>query len=180
MTTPVLGGFLMAGIMAAIMSSLDSQFLCLGSIFTNDIYLHYQGDKEISEAKKVMISRIFVIIVVLVSYLIAVYLKNSRGIFTLGVWCFSGFSALVPLVIGALYWRGTTKAGAYASIFAAAASWLYLFAQSDYGANRGYLFLDMMPVASICIASTVALVVVSLVTKPLDDETLNKFFPSQS
>jgi len=181
MTTPVLGGFLMAGIMAAIMSSLDSQFLCLGSIFTNDIYLHYyKHDEEIAEQKKVMISRIFVVVVVLVSYLIAVYLKNSRGIFTLGVWCFSGFSALVPLVIGALYWRGTTKAGAYASIFAAAASWLYLFAQSEYGANRGYLFLDMMPVASMCIASTIALVVVSLVTKPLDDATLNKFFPPKS
>lgn len=178
LTTPVLGGFLMAGIMAAIMSSLDSQFLCLGAIFTNDIYLHYQGDKTITEEKKVLISRIFVIAVVLVTYLVACYLKNSRGIFTLGIWCFSGFSALVPLVIASLYWKRTTKAGAYASIFAAAASWLYLFSQSGYGANRAYLFMDMMPVATMVIVSTVTLVVVSLITKPLSEETLEKFFPS--
>jgi len=36
---PVTGGFLSAGILAAIMSSLDSQFLCIGSMFTNDLVL---------------------------------------------------------------------------------------------------------------------------------------------
>ena len=41
LTHPVLGGFLTAGILAAIMSSLDSQFLCIGSIFTHDIASHY-------------------------------------------------------------------------------------------------------------------------------------------
>lgn len=176
LTSPVLGGFLTAGIMAAIMSSLDSQFLCLGSIFTNDIYLHYRGDREISEKQKVLASRIFVIGVVLVTYLIACYLKNSRGIFTLGIWCFSGFAALVPLVIAALYWRRTTTAGAFASIIVTAGTWLYLFAQSGYGANRGYLFLDMMPVATMVIASTIALVGVSLVTRPPEDEVLARFF----
>ncbi|MFQ5413484.1 MAG: sodium:solute symporter family protein, partial [Phycisphaerae bacterium] len=43
LTSPVLGGLLTAGILAAIMSSLDSQFLCIGSIFTNDIVGHYIG-----------------------------------------------------------------------------------------------------------------------------------------
>ena len=37
---PILTGMLTAGILAAIMSSLDSQFLCLGTIFTNDVVLH--------------------------------------------------------------------------------------------------------------------------------------------
>ena len=45
-TGPILGGFLAAGILAAIMSSLDSQFLCIGTIFTNDIVTHVAG-KEI-------------------------------------------------------------------------------------------------------------------------------------
>lgn len=180
LTSPVLGGFLTAGILAAIMSSLDSQFLCLGSIFTNDIYLHYKGNKDISEKQKVMAGRLFVVAVVLVTLLIACYLKNSRGIFTLGIWCFSGFTALVPLVIAALYWRRTTTAGAFASILAAAGTWLWLFAQSGYGANRGYLFLDMLPVATMVIVSTVALVVVSLVTRPPDDKTLERFFPPKA
>jgi solute:Na+ symporter, SSS family len=179
LTSPVLGGFLTAGILAAIMSSLDSQFLCLGSIFTNDIYLHYKGKQEISEKKKVLVSRLFVVAVVLVTYLIACYVKNTRGIFTLGIWCFSGFAALVPLVIGALYWRRTTTTGAFACILAGAGSWLWLFAQSGYGANRGYLFMDMMPVATMVIVSTVTLIVVSLVTTPPDDKTLARFFTTK-
>ncbi|MBG88300.1 MAG: sodium:proline symporter [Verrucomicrobiales bacterium] len=179
LTTPVLGGFLTAGIMAAIMSSLDSQFLCLGSIFTNDIYLHYKRDKEIGEQQKVLASRIFVVGVVVVAYLIACYLKNTREIFFLGIWCFSGFAALVPLVVAALYWRRVTPAGAYASILTTAVAWIWLFVQSDFGANRGFLFLGMMPVASLVIASTIALVVVSLATPRMDDKVLEKFFPSK-
>lgn len=176
LSNPVLGGFLTAGIMAAIMSSLDSQFLCIGSMFTNDIYLHYLGKKEISEKQKVMTGRIFVVAVVLVTWLIALYLKDSKGIFTLGVWCFSGFSALFPLVVAALYWRRVTTAGAFACIIAAAVSWIWLFANSGYGGDRGYIFLGMMPVATMIVASTLALVVVSLATRPPDETTLRKFF----
>jgi SSS family solute:Na+ symporter len=176
LSNPVLGGFLTAGIMAAIMSSLDSQFLCIGSMFTNDIYLHYFGKKEISEKQKVLTGRIFVVAVVLVTYLIALYLKDTKGIFTLGVWCFSGFSALFPLIVAALYWKRVTTAGAFASILAAAVSWIWLFANSNYGSDRSYIFLGMMPVATMIIASTLALVVVSLVTRPPDESTLKKFF----
>ena len=42
---PILIGLLTAGVLAAIMSSMDSQFLCLGTIFTNDIILHRAGEK---------------------------------------------------------------------------------------------------------------------------------------
>lgn len=40
-TTPLIGGLLAAGILAAVMSSLDSQFLCMGTMFTNDIYQRF-------------------------------------------------------------------------------------------------------------------------------------------
>ena len=176
LSNPVLGGFLTAGIMAAIMSSLDSQFLCIGSMFTNDIYLHYFGKKALTEKQKVLTGRIFVVAVVLVTYLIALYLKDSKGIFTLGVWCFSGFSALFPLVVAALYWKRVTTAGAFASIIAAAVAWIWLFANSGFGSNRGYIFLGMMPVATMIVASALALVVVSLATRPPDETTLKKFF----
>jgi solute:Na+ symporter, SSS family len=178
LSNPVLGGFLTAGIMAAIMSSLDSQFLCLGSMFTNDIYLHYFGKKEISEKQKVLTGRIFVVAVVLLTYLIAVFINKSgsTGIFTLGLWCFSGFAALFPLVVAALYWKRVSTAGAVASIAAAAVSWIWLFANSGFGKTQDYYFLGMMPVATMIIASTLALVVVSLVTRPPDESTLKKFF----
>jgi len=175
LTSPALGGFLTAGILAAIMSSLDSQFLCIGSIFTNDIVGHYITHEKLSDRQMVLIGRGFVVLIVAVTYFIAVQWKTT-GVFPLAIWCFSGFASLFPLVFASLYWRRVTKAGAYACVLTAAAMWLYLFAQSDFGANREYLFLGMLPVTTIIALSTLALVGVSLMTSPPSPETLDKFF----
>lgn len=175
MANPVVGGLLTAGILAAIMSSLDSQFLCLGSIFTNDVASHYMAKDSLSDRAKVLMGRGFVVFVVLVTYGLGLKFRDT-GVFQLGVWCFTGFASLFPLVFAAIYWRRVTKAGAYASVLTTAVLWLWLFKESGYGANRGFLFAGMMPVATIIAASAVALVVVSLVTKPPSDATLDKFF----
>lgn len=180
---PVLGGLLTAGILAAIMSSLDSQFLCLGSIFTKDIVLHYGGENRFSDKQTVLIARLFVVAVVAVTY--GLSLVEPRSVFTMGIWCFSGYSGLFPLVFAALYWRRLSVAGAYASILTMAGTWLVLFHASNYGADPGYAFhlelfgrdIGMMPVLPITAASTVALVVVSLVTPPPAESTLRRFFP---
>ncbi|MCP4246815.1 MAG: sodium:solute symporter family protein [bacterium] len=177
---PVLGGLLSAGILAAIMSSLDSQFLCIGSIFANDIVAHYVGRDRLTDRHLVVLGRVFVVVIVLVTYLLGLKLAETRGVFTLGIWCFSGFAGLFPLVLAAMYWRGVTKAGAYASVLTLAVVWLVLFAQSGYGADRAYLFLKMMPVASMVAASGLALVVVSLLTRPPSAATVDKFVPRRS
>ncbi|MCZ6682209.1 MAG: sodium:solute symporter family protein [Planctomycetota bacterium] len=173
LTTPVLSGFLTAGILAAIMSSLDSQFLCIGSIFANDIVAHYIGRDRVTDRQRVAYGRAFVVLIVVVTYLLA--LTRPGSVFTLAIWCFSGFAALFPLVFAAVYWKGVTKAGAYASVLTTAAVWLWLFSKSGYGANREFLFMGIMPVATMVAASTVALVLVSLVTKPPSAATVRKF-----
>lgn len=183
LTDPVLAGFLTAGILAAIMSSLDSQFLCIGTMFSNDMVSHYAGRDHFSDRAHVLITRGFIIGVVAVTYLFS--LLEPRSVFTLGVWCFSGFASLFPLVFSALYWRGLTKAGAYACVFTTIATWFYLFRESGYGTNRTYTLdislgettYELMPVAAIFAASAISLVVVSLITPKPSDETLKKFFP---
>lgn len=170
----ILPGLLTAGILAAIMSSLDSQFLCIGSIFANDIVAHYIGHDKVSDRQKVVYGRVFVILIVVVTYVLA--LQRPGSVFTLAVWCFSGFAGLFPLVFAAIYWKRVTKAGAYACVLAMAATWCVLFAQAGYGAKREYLFLGMMPVATIVAVSTLALVIVSLMTQAPSEKTLAKFF----
>jgi SSS family solute:Na+ symporter len=177
LTTPVLGGILGAGILAAIMSSLDSQFLSLGSIFANDVVAHYWGHDQVDDARRLFLGRLFVVVVVGLTYLLS--LAEPRAVFPLGVWAFSGFTALFPLVVGALYWRRTSTAGAYACILVSAAVWLVLFRESGYGADAGYTLLGQMPVVPIFAASVVALVGVSLVTPPPSAATVRKFFPRQ-
>ncbi len=170
----LLGGLLTAGILAAIMSSLDSQFLCIGTMFTEDMVVHHGGKNRYSDKQIVLMARGFIIGVVAVTYLLS--LGNFRSVFTLGIWCFSGFASLVPLVFAALYWKRLTKAGAYACILTTATLWLYLFYDSDFGRTKPYAVFGMLPVATMFAGSTIALVAVSLMTKPPSETTLKRFF----
>lgn len=176
LTTPLVGGLLGAGILAAIMSSLDSQFLALSSIFTNDIVGHYVSKERLNDQQRVRLGRVFVVVIVAITY--ALSLLEPRSVFALGVWCFSGFTALFPLVVAALYWRRTTRAGAVASILTAAAVWFLLFRDSNYAADAGYLFLGLMPVVAMTASAIAALIGVSLVTQPPSAAALQKFFPA--
>ena len=175
LTNDGLGGLLTAGILAAIMSSLDSQFLCVGSMFTNDIVVHYAGRDRLSDRQKVLCGRVFVVLIVAVTYALAQLRPGS--VFTLGVWCFSGFASLFPLVIAAIYWKRATRAGAYACVLTATIVWWILFAKSGYGRGGQFLFGGMMPVATIVGASSAAMIIVSLATKTPSAETVERFFP---
>ena len=178
LTTPLVGAFLGAGILAAIMSSLDSQFLCLSSIFANDIVAHYWGEDRVDDKRRLFLGRVFVVAAAGVAYLLS--LAEPRAVFQLGVWAFSGFTALFPLVVAALYWRGATTAGAYACILTSAAAWIFLFRESGYGADLAYRFYGLMPVVPIFAASIVALVGVSLATRAPSAATIDKFFPRRA
>ena len=185
-TGPLLGGLLAAGILAAIMSSLDSQFLCLGTIFSNDMVTHYYGREKISDRGQILLARIFIVAIVAITYLLSLF--PQRGVFNLGVWCFSGFASLFPLVFAALYWKRLSKAGAYAAILTTIVVWSILFFLSEFGANREYAVVigwgevayETMPVATIFLCSLVAMIVVSLCSKPPSEQTVAKFFPKVS
>ncbi|MEC7800484.1 MAG: sodium:solute symporter family protein [Verrucomicrobiota bacterium] len=175
---PVLIGLLTAGVLAAIMSSLDSQFLCLGTIFTNDIVIHRAGADKYSDKQIIFIARCFIVVIVALTYGLAMLAKNAN-VFDLAIWCFSGFSALFPVIFAALYWKRTTKQGAIASIIAALVTWLYYFHESGYGGE--YMVGPGIVPAAICFgASAVVLVLVSLFTEPPSKETLDKFFPNNN
>ena len=186
-TGPVLGGFLAAGILAAIMSSLDSQFLCIGTIFNNDIVTHYLGKDRVSDERQVLFTRLFIIGIVAITYLLS--LGNVRSVFALGVWCFSGFSAMFPIVLAALYWRGLTAAGAISGVFAAITSWCILFYHGTQvpiekgGLSKFVVELplggesyEIMPVVVMFLSAGITMVVVSWITPKPKDETLAKFF----
>jgi SSS family solute:Na+ symporter len=181
-TTALVGGLLTAGILAAVMSSLDSQFLCLGSMFTNDIVDHYAGKGRISDRKQMWLARGFVVAIVVAVYFLS--LIANRSVFTLGIWCFSGFASLFPVVFAALYWQRLTAAGAVSGIATAAATWYFLFSKSKFGADGSYALgipftegIEVMPVVLMFALTSVAMVATSLLTRPPSKETLEKFFP---
>jgi len=108
-----LAGLLGAGIMAAVMAS-DSQILALSTMFTEDVFAYYGGKERFGEGVQVLTGRVFVILLTVFAYVIA--LETPETIFNLAVqFAFSGYAALSPLLIAALFWRGSTKWGALAS-----------------------------------------------------------------
>ena len=118
--------------------------------------------------------RLFVTGILVFAYLLS--LVSNRSIFGLGVWSFSGFSALFPILLAGLFWKRSTKQGAFACVLSVIVMWLYFFGQS--GNARDYTIADtgIMPVAVLLAVSTATLIVVSLATSPPDRVTLEKFF----
>ena len=174
LSSPMVSGLMAAGVLASIMGSLDAQFVSIGSMFARDIVVHHCGGARFPDATMIWLARGFVVAVVAVTYLLT--FLEARGIFALGTWCFSGYAGLFPLVIAALYWRRTTKAAALASVALTALVWIGLFAASDFGANRHFLPLGMLPVAIVFATCAISVVVVSLLTRPLPPSHLARFF----
>jgi Na+/proline symporter len=116
---------------------------------------------------------------------------------------FSGFAAMAPVMVAALFWKRSTKYGALASTLWVAA-WLlltwYLQTISDGTApgpgkppvlifpTLGHLFertivnvtvFGFLPVVPMVLGSAVCMIVVSLLTAPPSAETIAKYFPKQ-
>ena len=169
-----LAGLLGAGVFAAIMSSLDSQVLSLGTMFTKDIV---GRQRSLPPETEVKIGRAFIVLILGATFVISLF--ASKNIFSLGVWSFTGFAGLFPLVLGALYWRRSTATGAIAAVVAAAGTWLWFFTQTR--SIPGYTVggTGVMPVAVVFAASAVALVIGSLVSSPPDAAWVDRFIPAR-
>ncbi|RQG88921.1 sodium:solute symporter family protein [Natrarchaeobius halalkaliphilus] len=128
-----------AGAMAAMMSSSDSMLLSGSSYFTRDIYRPFV-DRSISDRREDLLARVGVVIFATAAF--GASLWNPATLFELGDAAFSGFAQLALPVLVALYWRRTTRAGITAGIVAS---------QLFYLAN---LFVDSI-VAAIELAGPV-------------------------
>lgn len=188
-----LAGMLGAGIMAAVMAS-DSQILALSTMFTEDVFAYYGGKARFGEQVQVNTGRAFVVIVTLVAYLVA--LKMPSSIFELAVqYGFTGYAALSPLLVAALFWRGSTKWGALASTLCAtlsiAAVAIFQAAVPSPGpvltvggidvlarTPGGTSVLGFMPVVPATLLSAALMVMVSKLTRGPDDATLSRYFPA--
>jgi len=149
-------------------------------MFTNDIILPWKGKDYFSDGEIVKIARYFVVGVVIVAYLLSLALMKTVSVFNLGMWCFTGFSALFPIVFAGLYWKRATALGAYACIAVTAVLWVLWFQESGYGANKDFTVLGMLPMAPLTIASALALIIGSLVSRAPEERQINKFFPNKA
>jgi len=118
-----LAGLLGAGIISAVMGSDAHQVLALSTMFTKDIFVHYGGREKFGEKRSVHFARGFIVVVTVIAYLVALELKDKQGIFEIAIrYAFSGFAAMSPVMVAAMFWRRSTKWGALAATLFVAGS----------------------------------------------------------
>lgn len=111
---PFFAGFILCGVLAANMSTMDSQILVCASVISEDLYKH-MFRKEASSESVLKMSRFAVIGVTVLSLIVA--LNKSSTIMETVLYSWSGLgSAFGPLVLMSLYSRSINKAGAIAGI----------------------------------------------------------------
>lgn len=115
---PFITGFLLAAILAAIMSTISSQLLVTASALTEDFYKTFLK-KNASDKELVLIGRLAVLLVAVVGVLLS--LEPSDTILSLVGYAWAGFgSAFGPAVLLSLYWKRMTKWGALAGMIVGA------------------------------------------------------------
>lgn len=168
---PLVAGFLLAAILAAIMSTISSQLLVSSSSLTEDFYKTFLR-KEASQTELVAVGRISVLVVSLVA--IGLAFDRSSNILSLVGNAWAGFGAAFgPIILLSLYWRGLTRDGALAGMVVGAVTvlfWLYAPIEID-GKSLSDILYEIVPGF---ILSGTAAIIVSIVGRDVLPHVLHR------
>jgi sodium/proline symporter len=168
-----IGGLFLCGILAAIMSTADSQLLVCASSASKDIFKNILNPK--AEDKKVLlVSRVTVLVVAVLACVIAWDPNSSIMNLVSDAWAGLG-SAFGPLVICALFWKRTNLPGAIAGILSGGLFvilWDYI---PVVGGQTLYAYTGIYSLLLGFFISLACIVVVSLITKAPSQDMLDEF-----
>lgn len=158
---PYIGGFLLAAILAAIMSTISSQLLVTSSSLTEDFYKAFLR-RGASDRELVTVGRISVLLVTLAAIALAWDPNNTILGLVANAW--AGFGAAFgPVVIFSLFWRRMNRHGALAGMLVGAATVLICTYIPIHGVLINDLIYSIIPGFILC---SLAIVVVSRLTAP--------------
>ena len=170
---PIIGGLFLCGILAAIMSTADSQLLVSASSVAEDIF---RGviKKEADDKTVLLMSRITVFVIAVLAYIIALDPNSSIMGLVSNAWAGLG-SAFGPIVLLSLFWKRTNFQGAVAGIITGALTvivWDYIpfVSGQTLGSATGLYSLAIGFALSL-----LAIVAVSLATPAPSREMLEEF-----
>jgi len=163
---PWIAGFLLAAILAAIMSTIDSQLLVSSSVLTQDIY-HALIRKDASDKELVWVGRATVIGIALVAWYIST--DENSSVLQLVSYAWAGFGAAFgPLVILSLYNQNITRTGAIAGMIVGSLTVII------YKNLEGAIF-DLYELLPGFVFAWIAILVFSKVGKSASDESKEIF-----
>lgn len=166
---PLAAGMVMAGILAATISSSDSYLLIAASAFSKNIF---QGivKKDATEKQVMNISRITLLTVAAIGIIIA--LDETSIIFKVVSFAWAGFGATFgPIMLFSLFWKRTTKSGAIAGMLAGGIMvFVWKLLLKPFGGVFG--IYELLPAF---VFSCIFIVIVSLISKQPSEEILSEF-----
>ena len=165
----IVGGLILSGILACTMSTSDSQLLAASSSVSQNILTDWLGIKMSQKASMAM-ARITVIVIAIIGVFLA---KNpDSSVFRIVSFAWAGFGgSFGPVMIFALFWKRSNRNGALAGLIVGAAMvfiWKFLIAP-----HGGILAIYELLPSFIC--ASIAIIIVSLITKAPDKEIVDEF-----
>jgi sodium/proline symporter len=163
---PLVAGILLAAILAAIMSTADSQLLVSSSALTEDFYKELIN-KDADDALLVKIGRFAVAGIAIVAWVLA--LNPDSSVLGLVSYAWAGFGAAFgPAVILSLFWSRMNRQGCLAGILVGGIT-VVVWKQLSGG------WFDVYEIVPGFIFATIAIIAVSLATPAPDDDVLETF-----
>ena len=166
---PLVAGLVMAGILAATISSSDSYLLIAASAFSKNIY---QGllRRKASDKQVLIISRITLLVITAIAIVIA--LDENSVIFTIVSFAWAGFGATFgPLMLLSLFWKRINRAGAIAGMIGGG-SMVFIWNLLIRPLGGMWDIYELLPAF---LFSCLCIVVVSLLTAPPSKEIQKEF-----
>lgn len=158
---PVIAGILLAAILAAIMSTADSQLLVSSSAMAEDLYKQVIK-KDATSEEIVRVGRFAVILISLIA--LALAMTPDSSVLGLVSYAWAGFGAAFgPAIVLSLYWSRMNRNGALAGIVVGGVT-IVLWKQFTGG------WFDVYEIVPGIILSTISIVIVSLITGEPEDQ----------
>ena len=162
----IIGGLILAGMLAATMSTADSQLLAAASAVSQNLVKDCFHIK-ITEKMSIVVARITVIVIAVIGVFMAS--NPDSSVFDIVSFAWAGFGAAFgPLVLFALFWKRTNKQGAYAGILVGGIVDL-VWAQLSGG------IFDLYEIVPGFVCGLIAIFVVSLLTAAPSKEITDEF-----
>ncbi|EPW6410759.1 sodium/proline symporter PutP [Vibrio vulnificus] len=162
---PVIAGILLAAILAAVMSTADSQLLVSSSALAEDFYKQVIKP-DASSQEIVMVGRIGVVVISIIALILA--MTPDSSVLGLVSYAWAGFGAAFgPAVVLSLYWKGMNRNGALAGILIGGIT-IVVWKQLTGG------WFDVYEIVPGIIFSTIAIVAVSKLTGGADKAVLEQ------
>lgn len=163
---PVIAGILLAAILAAIMSTADSQLLVSSSALAEDFYKQVMRPNASSE-EVVLVGRIAVVLLSVIALILA--MTPDSSVLALVSYAWAGFGAAFgPAIILSLYWPRMNRNGALAGIIVGGIT-IVIWKQLSGG------WFDLYEIVPGIVFSTVAIILVSLSTDEPDDAVKTQY-----